>query len=387
MIIFDARKIVSFEDFDDFLKNQTLFFNEEKQKLFNKYSILKPVDWDEDIEKYQLFRNEYRELIQKVIKTVISHYRSNLPQKCLIYEFGSFTKHTERILSDIDLTICYDEPKTLEYECIEELINYTIASILGYSIDHVHGKFQHYPNIPEFEKISEEQNQYKIVFNNKEIDYKCGPETFGENLMNIKNVRDYKSLITGYEEKYQKEKNIDCLYSIDILENTTNHDFLFDLSELENKNDICNNYSFNLQLSKLDYTFSISELKKILKHHGVVEFYIFISKLRKQLSFNNRYSMNMENIWENPILSKTFGNDFMKKMKKTFTTFIFYWNRIELSLHKRGIALSTRCYKRFTINEINKLLNNDWGNGTNIDSILSAKNNLTKIIQEGLSNI
>lgn len=50
MIVFDARKIVSFEDFDDFLKNQTLFFNEEKQKLFNKYLILKPVGWDEDIE-------------------------------------------------------------------------------------------------------------------------------------------------------------------------------------------------------------------------------------------------------------------------------------------------------------------------------------------------
>ena len=42
-----------------------------------------------------------------------------------------------------------------------------------------------------------------LDFGDGKIEYRCGPHTLPENLMNIKNVRDYGSLIAGYEEKYQ----------------------------------------------------------------------------------------------------------------------------------------------------------------------------------------
>ena len=387
MILFDARKITSFEDFESFLKKETDIFNSTKISLFEKYDILKADLTESSIEEYQSFRNEYRELVQRIIKDVIAHYRHHLPKNCLITEFGSFIKRTERILSDIDITFCYDEEKTEIYECAEELIDFTIASVLGFSIDHVHGNFQHYPKNEEYNKLTESDNHYRIQFDENVIDYKCGPETLAENLTNIKNIRDYKTLLTSFEIKYQKKADIDSLYSIEILENTTNHDFLLDLMKFDEKYDICDNYQFKLQDSCLNENFSISELKKILKHNGIVEFYIFIAKLRKSVELFNSYYMNIEMLWHNKPFIEFFGFDFVNRLRTSFITFIFYWNRIELSLKKRGIALSTRCYKSITKKEINNILNNDWGYSTNIDTILTSKNNLTHMISEGLSKI
>lgn len=387
MILFDARKITSFEDFESFLKKETDIFNSTKISLFEKYDMLKADLTESSIEEYQSFRNEYRELVQRIIKDVIAHYRHHLPKNCLITEFGSFIKRTERILSDNDITFCYDEEKTEIYECAEELIDFTIASVLGFSIDHVHGNFQHYPKNEEFNKLTESDNHYRKQFDENVIDYKCGPETLAENLTNIKNIRDYKTLLTSFEIKYQKKADIDSLYSIEILENTTNHDFLLDLMKFDEKYDICDNYQFKLQDSYLNENFSISELKKILKHNGIVEFYIFIAKLRKSVELFNSYYMNIEMLWHNKPFIDFFGFDFVNRLRTSFITFIFYWNRIELSLKKRGIALSTRCYKSVTKKEINNILNNDWGYSTNIDTILTAKNNLTHMISEGLSKI
>lgn len=387
MILFDARKITSYEDFELFLKKETDMFNSTKISLFEKYDMLKADLTESRIEEYQSFRNEYRELVQRIIKDVIAHYRHHLPKNCLITEFGSFIKRTERILSDIDITFCYDEEKTEIYECAEELIDFTIASILGFSIDHVHGNFQHYPKNEEFNKLTESDNHYRIQFDENVIDYKCGPETLAENLTNIKNIRDYKTLLTSFEIKYQKKADIDSLYSIEILENTTNHDLLLDLMKFDEKYDICDNYQFKLQDSYLNENFSISELKKILKHNGIVEFYIFIAKLRKSVELFNSYYMNIEMLWHNKPFIDFFGFDFVNRLRTSFITFIFYWNRIELSLKKRGIALSTRCYKSVTKKEINNILNNDWGYSTNIDTILTSKNNLTHMISEGLSKI
>ncbi|GHT01634.1 hypothetical protein AGMMS50276_30060 [Synergistales bacterium] len=306
----------------------------------------------------------------------------------LMAEFGSFVKNTERIFSDIDFTICYDEHKTENYECAEEIIDYTLAEIFGFSIDHVHGNFQHYPEISEFNSLTEKDNHYRLIFDEGNfVDYKCGPETLIENLTNIKNVRDYESLITGYEEKYKKKINIDCLYSIEILENTTEHDFLFDLSKLEEKYDICEGYQFKLNDSKLYENFSISDVKRILKHDGIVEFYTFIAKLRKIVHLSDSYSMNMNMLWNNESLIYLFGMEYLTRLKESFISFIFYWNRIELSLHSRGIALSTRCCKKFLFDEMNQILNSDWGKTTNIETIILSKNKLTQMIQEGLEKL
>lgn len=387
MFIFDASNIVSYNDFNEFLIKEKIFFDSEKTKLFNEYNILAPEKWNFDIEEYQKFRTDYRKLNRKILKDVISHYRHFLPSKCLIMEFGSFVKHTERILSDIDFTICYDEQKTKVYECAEELIDYTLATIFGFSIDHVHGNFQHYPDIPEFYRLTEANNQYRLQFDKVYIDYKCGPETLVENFINIKNVRDYNSLITNFRLKYEKNRNIDCLYSINILENSTEHDLIKDLRILEQKYDICKNYPFNLEDTILIRKISVSNLKHILKHDCIVQFYIFMAKLRKYVQFSNFYSMAIEMIWQNKSVQHLFGKDFTKKLEEAFVTFIFYWNRIEISLHHRNIALSTRCYKEFEIDEINNLLAEDWNDSTTIQTIISAKNNLMNLVAEGLSKL
>lgn len=386
MIVFDVRPIVSFDDFTSFLLAEQKLFETEKAKLLKKYNILKPVAWNYEIDFYQDFRHEFRKLHRQILGDVITRYREFLPQKCLIIQFGSFAKHTERILSDIDFTICYDDAKTKEYECAEELIDYTLAKIFRFSIDHVHGNFQHYPKILDFYSLSEYDNFYRLQFAVSNIDYKCGPETFIENLTNIKNVRDYKTLITGFKLKYQHKKDIDSLYSIEIIENSTEHDFLSDLINLEFQNDICEGYVFRLQESVLPNPFSISQLKKILKRDCIVEFYIFMVKMRKIMHISDTYSMNIEMLWCNSLVD-FFGYDYIWRLKKAFVTFIFYWNRIELSLNLRGIPLSTRCYKKFSIKEIDKILYEDWKDTTNIGNIISAKNDLMNFVKEGLLKI
>jgi len=387
MFIFDASNITKKNDFDLFVETQKRSFEREKQELFDKYLILGKFCWDGDLKKYDSFRDEYAGIIDGILTDSIYKYRRFLPEKCLIAEFGSFAKRTERVLSDLDFTICYDEPKTEQYEVAEVLIDYTLASILGLSIDHIHGKFQHYPDMPETRLYSEEDNHYRLIFQDGFIDFNCGPETLCENLMHIKNVRDYRSMIAGYEEKYIYKCNIDCLYSIRILENSTEHDFLGDLSALEQKYDICDGYVFSLDAYELKDSFQVSEIKQVLKSKGVVEFYIFIALLRKKLGFCSGYSMNISELWSNKVLLEFFGAEYIVELKQSFLEFIFYFNRIELSLNKRGIPLSTRCYEIFTLASINELLSQDWGGTTDIEVIIGSRNRLVSIVQQGLFNL
>lgn len=387
MILFDARAIISYEDFDSFIKKETEFFKKARNTLFEKYTFFSKIDWDGDIEKYQAFRDEYRELVQTIIKDSINFYRPYLPAKLFVAEFGSFVKRTERLFSDIDFTICYDEEKTDSYECAEELLDFTIAKIFSYSIDHVHGNFQHYPKRPEFNKLTDDDNVYRIQFENNYVEYSCAPETLAENLTNIKNVRDYQTLLTSFKIKYQRKADIDSLYSIEILENNTKHNFLSDLTKLEKENDIFEGYQFKFNESCLDDIFSVSEVKKILKYDGIVKFYIFLSLLRKKIGINDKYSMDIETIWKNDNFKNYFGDAYIKQLREKFVIFLFYWNRIEYSLVSRGIPLSTRCYKTFSTLELNNILNDDWGNGTTIQRIILSKNQLLEIIKTGVNKV
>ncbi len=384
MFIFNARKITTKNNFEFFVDGQNKFLEENKERLFSKYGVLCKSAWTGDIENYQKFRDDYKNLVHSILINVIAKYRCFLPEKCLIVEFGSFAKRTERIFSDFDFTICYDEPKTEQYEVAEELIDYSLASIFDCSIDKIHGKFQHYPDMPEVYTYTEECNHYRLVFEDGVIDYKCGPETLNENLMHIKNVRDYQSMINGYEEKYKYKCDIDCLYSKVIIENTTGHDFVGDLAALEEKYDICDGYIFKLSPYVLKEQFQISEIKKLLKVEGVVEFYIFTSMLRKKIGFNSTYSMDISKLWTNNIILSAFGEDYVSQLQQAFTEFIFFFNRIEVSLNKRDIPLSTRCYDEFTLASINDLLAEDWGSSTDIGMVVDARNKLASSIQVGL---
>ena len=387
MIIFDARKIISFKNFKIFLNEESVFFNTAKKVLFYKYDILKPCHWNGNVEKYQHFRDEYRELVQKIIKDVIAYYRAFLPQKCLITEFGSFVKRTERILSDIDFTICYDEPKTEIYECAEELIDYTLATILGYSIDRVHGNFQHYPRIEGFSELTENDNLYRIIFDETFIDYKCGPKTLAENLTNIKNVRNYQTLLKSFEIKNQKKADIDSLYSIEILENTTEHDFFKDLSILEKEFDVCSGYKFNIAKSYLQKKIKISELRNMFKVQCINELYIFLAKLRKTKKINNAYSMNIDVFWKNKIFSDFWKDEELFRLKESFYKLLFHWNRLELTLSSRKIELGSHCHKEFLIEDLNNFLFEDWNKFTSIETMFSTKNEIIDILKIGLSKL
>lgn len=39
MILFDARAIISYEDFDSFIKKETEFFKKARNTLFEKYTF------------------------------------------------------------------------------------------------------------------------------------------------------------------------------------------------------------------------------------------------------------------------------------------------------------------------------------------------------------
>ena len=129
------------------------------------------------------------------------------------------------------------------------------------------------------------------------------------------------------------------------------------------------------------------EIKKILKHGGIVEFYIFLSMLRKKIGINDKYSMDVETIWNNVQFISFYGSVYVKKLHESYLAFLFFWNRIEYSLLSRGIPLSTRCYKHFSTSELNKLLEDDWGKGTSIQRILLSKNQLVEMIKIGVNKV
>ena len=108
MFIFDCTKIIGYEEYKSYLTSIKNDFDARKANLFEIHQI-----WEGGAdcfpENYIDFRNQYRDLRQEVINSVLRRFRHFLPKKCLIYEFGSLTKHTDRIESDTDLTICYTD--------------------------------------------------------------------------------------------------------------------------------------------------------------------------------------------------------------------------------------------------------------------------------------
>lgn len=116
MFIFDVTKIISYSEYSDFISSIKSKFDSEKRILFDNYNVTNNALWNNNVEKnYIVFRNKYRNLRQKVISDVLNKFRNFLPKRCLIYEFGSLTKFTDRIESDTDLTICYDEKKKMTF--------------------------------------------------------------------------------------------------------------------------------------------------------------------------------------------------------------------------------------------------------------------------------
>lgn len=382
MFVFDVSKIIGYDEYIDFISFVKSKFDSEKRKIFDAYAITNSAKWDNNAESYNEFRNKYRALRQNVVSDVINKFRCYLPKSCLIYEFGSLIKFTDRIESDIDLTFCYDEEKNDIYECAEELIDYSIVYVFESSIDHIHGKFQHYPATHDYDNLTEKDNLYVLKFDNGTIEYKCGPETLAENLMNIKNVREYNSLIEGYKEKYTLKCNIDCLYSIQIIENSTDHDFIKDLADLENHNDIFSNYIYAYKEYSFEDEIEMAYIKKALKN-TIVSMYIMISFLRKRIKWLDKYSMNMNDVFDSSELKSYFGENYIVSLKNTLIKMIFYWDKLELLLKKNGILLSTRCHNHSPKQVLNDMLYEEYNEADLMDKILMSINELNTVILNG----
>lgn len=382
MFVFDVSCFISYKEYTDFIATLKSKFDGERNTLFDIYNVTNSAFWDNNVDKYIEFRNQYRVIRQHVINEIIKKFRKFLPNECLIYEFGSLVKFTDRIESDIDLTFCYDEKKSYLFECIEELINYSICYVFEHSIDHIHGKFQHYPIIHDYDNLTEGDNLYVLKFDQGRIEYKCGPEALIENIMGIKNVRDYQSLIDGYKEKYTLKCNIDCLYSILIIENSTAHDFIGDLADLENRNDIFSNYKFEFNEYHFKNEIEVSKLKKAFKN-TIVSMYIMISFLRKKVKWLNQYSMTMDDVFNSTELTLFFGKEYLEQLGNSFIKMLFYWDRIELLLNNNDIPLSTRCHTAFSKKTLDDMLDEQYNEKNLLDKILLSINDLNAIIFDG----
>lgn len=383
MFIFDATNIILYQEYVSFIHYVKNKFDKERKILFRMYNITNSALWDGgNVDGYIDFRNKYRKLRQDIINEIIKKFRNFLPENCLIYEFGSLAKFTDRIESDVDLTFCFDEQKNSIFECTEELINYAIAYVFEHSIDHIHGKFQHYPIIHDYDNLTEEDNFYVLKFGQDVIEYKCGPETLIENIMGKKNVRDYQSLIDGYLEKYTLQCDIECLYSIIILENSTQHDFVGDLAQLENQHDIFSGYQFIYQQYNFEDKVKVSCIKKAFKT-TIVSMYVMISFLRTKVKWLKQYSMTVDDFFESEKIIDIFDREYIELLKKSFIKMIFYWDKIELLLKANDVSLSSRCHKIFSKQELNSMLYTQYGEEYLMDSILSSINELNTCIFEG----
>lgn len=381
MFVFDCTKIIGYNEYRDFLASIGSEFDSTKRSLFRRYSITGGAP-EFDTEAYDVFRHQYRNLRQDVIRKVLAQFRRFLPRECLIYEFGSLAKFTDRIESDIDLTICYDAQKLDVYECAEELIDYTIATVFQQSIDNIHGKFQHYPMNCRHDALTEADNLYVLQFDREVIEYKCGPETLHENLMHIKNMRDYRLLLDGYKEKYALRCNIDCLYSIIVLENTTRHDFIGDLATLEATNDIFDRYHYVEHLYAFSSVVEISYVKRALKD-TVVAMYTMIAYLRKRANWLHHYSMTMDDVFQSVALGGLFGDSYFARLRQCLLLLLFYWDKIELMLKQKGIRLSTRCHMMFPRQELDAMLYHEYHMQGMMKDTECAINSLNGLISEG----
>lgn len=383
MFIFPVSEIISYDEYTRFLSRVKSGFDEKKRKLFDAWHITSQARWENDTEEdYIAFRDQYRILRQDVISQVLKQFRPCLPQHCLIYEFGSLVKQTDRIESDIDLTICYDEKKLQVYESVEELIDYSIVSVFESPIDHIHGKFQHYPICHDYDRLTEADNRYRLEFADGAIEYQCDPEALAENIMNIKNVRDYPSLLAGYREKYELQCNIDCLYSIRILENTTGHNFLGDLAILEAENDIFSAYRHVPRAYSLEWDVEIAWVKSALKD-TVVAMYIMIAFLRKRLPWLEEYSMTMENVFHSGVLKGLLGEEYIRGLRTSLVKMIFYWDKLELVLKEKGVMLSTRCHRVYSRRELDALMEQAYGERDMMDKLMGSIQGLNEMITEG----
>lgn len=188
MTIFDVRDIVSYEEFILFVLNKSIFFKTNKNKIFEKYNVLKADSWEENLDKYQNFYKEYETLILKITEESVSFYKDLFLQKTEL-----------NLNTDFNHTRFFDESEIRKYKCIKELINYSVFKIFGQNIEHIHKEKLHYPQVSI---LAKEDNFCRLLFDGFKIDYNRNAENFAK----VENFCNRNFLLHIDKEKYNTQK-------------------------------------------------------------------------------------------------------------------------------------------------------------------------------------
>lgn len=386
MFLFDARDIIDYEEFNSFNYRVKKNFETKKNEIFSRFKILRKCPWNGDIDNYQLFRKEYRKCVIEMFQNVIIFYKKWLPAEHIVLLEGSYGRDSDRIFSDIDYTLIYDVEKNEHLICIEELINLSLARICNISRDRVHSIFTYLPNKDEYQVVSENGNEFKMIFESSTISYKCRENTMADVVSNILSVRDYHSFISYLETEMQINGDTEWLYSFKVISNTSHYDFQSDLFSLEEKHNNFGFSAFSIQHKlRKDTEFSIASLKQIIKYELLNAHYLFISRARKiyQEVYKQYDFINVDKFLCDEKYMNLLGKSLYCNIKAKYVEYLFYLNRLELSLFQRGIELSSHSHVNITYNWIESICCADWGENI-LNHIINLKNDLFNYYNEAM---
>ncbi len=389
MQLFDARNIISYSEFDNFIANMQKQLETQKKEVIYKYNVDCQNTWDKDIDKYQKFRCEYRDIVVNMFKKVIGFYKMYLPNEYIILLEGSYGRDSDRIFSDIDYTLIYDVEKTIYLACVEELINLSLAKIFKISRDRVHSIFTYLPSSVSKRTYTEEDNAFRMVFKELTLDYKCRENTMPDVISNMFSVRDYHSFIEYLENEMKVNPDTEWLYSFKIIENTSTHDLLNDINKMEQKYDKMSFAPIQIKNHLSTDVFTVAQLKKVIKYDLLDQYYLFVSRVRKiyQHIFGEHAFLNVERFLSSEKYAKIIGEQLHKNIKNQYVEYLFYLNRLEISLCKNNIELSSHSYKEITKEWIEEIYHTDWNDTNVIDKLIELKQSLFALLNEVLLNL
>lgn len=91
----------------------------------------------------------------------------------------------------------------------------------------------------------------------------------------------------------------------------------------------------------------------------------------------------MNDVFNSNELIELFGKNYIEMLKNSFIKMIFYWDKIELLLKKRGLLSSTNCHKIFLKRKLDDMLYEDYRETKLMDKILISINDMNITILNG----
>ena len=111
MFYFDASKFMTKREFDEFVEVEKQLFNDSKNSVIEEYLPLLNQEQLSDSKEYDSFRKSYRKCIIDMFNRVIKYFDKYFKVKYMVLLEGSYGRDSDRICSDLDYTLVYDEDK------------------------------------------------------------------------------------------------------------------------------------------------------------------------------------------------------------------------------------------------------------------------------------